>query len=1127
MAADRDLLRGLLALQNGLIQQAQLVAAFHAWTSDKSRSLTDHLEMLGHLGPAQRSVVEALADLHVRAHGGDVERSLAAVSAGKSTREELAGLGDPDIEATLNRVDSGHGSTEDGAADRTATYAVGTATADGQRFRVLRPHARGGLGAVFVALDGELNREVALKQILDKHADDPASRARFLLEAEVTGGLEHPGIVPVYGLGTYGDGRPYYAMRFIRGDSLKEAIDRFHADEALRKDAGRRSLELRKLLRRFLDVCNAIDYAHSRGVLHRDLKPGNIIVGKHGETLVVDWGLAKATGKAEPGVEERTLVPSSASGSSETLPGSALGTPAYMSPEQARGDLEHLGPRSDVYSLGATLYCLLTGGPPLEGGDVGELLRKVQQGEFARPRLIDPSIDAALEAVCLRAMALEPDARYATPRALAEDVERWMADEPVGAWREPASRRLLRWLTRHRTGVTAAGAAVLVALAGTAAVLAVQTRANADLKRANADLETANARTSRANADLRAANERERQRFDLAMEAIGLFHGEVSEDLLLKEKAFATLRAKLLKGAADFYGKLERLLEGQADPQSRSALGHAYHALGKLTITVGTKVEALAVYRKGLAVRRELAASPGADASAVLDVAHSLYETGVTLDATGDSAGSAASMAESRKLAEDLVAAGHGGDEARALLAETLDWTAMKAANPRDGLELTHRALAIARELVAKDPGAGRYQEILSQAHGISGFVLGNMGQFAEAIAAYEETAAILRRLADAQPGVFRFQDNLAKAYHNIASDRSAQGDLAGATESERRAVATWQKVREANPAATTLGNNVAFGLNSLANYATQAGRPGEALEALARSRAILQPLGDADPAAISFPRNLAWNYSLAARAFDTMGMPREATAAREKAVANRQKMIDASPSDLGPRRSLAGDLTDLGWNLWLTGRPAEALATLERERAIWRELAAATPADPSDRDRLANCEANMAAALVTSGRLAEARACCDRAIAIREDQVRGDPASETYSQGLAESLLRSGGVRAAAGDLAGAAADWRRAEALYAGHPPAGGQYAVLWASCRGSLAGLAGAAGSGVSAAEGAEHAEAAMAHLRRAVTNGHRDFAHCQAEPGLDPLRSRADFRLLMMDLAFPGEPFAPGG
>jgi hypothetical protein len=296
--SSRDLLFGLLALQNGLIDQGALFAAFAAWTRDKARALADHLVDLGHLDAPRRAAVDAIAGLHVQALGGDPGKSLAVLAVGRSTRESLARVGGPDLEATLGHVSSADGSTrDDDAPDSTGSYSVGSATSDGQRFRILRPHARGGLGAVYVALDSELDREVALKQLLDDRADDPTSRFRFLVEARVTGGLEHPCIVPVYGLGTYGDGRPYYAMRFIRGDSLKEAIDRFHKHRSTQSQssefpssqqedgsgamggesremaapAASYDLELRKLLRRFLDVCNAIEYAHSRGVLHRDL----------------------------------------------------------------------------------------------------------------------------------------------------------------------------------------------------------------------------------------------------------------------------------------------------------------------------------------------------------------------------------------------------------------------------------------------------------------------------------------------------------------------------------------------------------------------------------------------------------------------------------------------------------------------------------------------------------------------------------------------------------------------------------------------------------------------------------------------------------------------------------------
>lgn len=393
------------------------------------------------------------------------------------------------------------------------------------RFRVIRPHAKGGLGEVFVARDTELNRDVALKEIQSRYVANPESRSRFLLEAEVTGGLEHPGVVPVYGLGQYADGRPFYAMRFVKGDSLKEAIEKFHREYAGAKDlaTGEVGVEFRKLLGRFIDVCEAIEYAHSRGVLHRDLKPGNIMLGKYGETLVVDWGLAKVVGRTEQhqASGETTIAPESGSGTAPTQIGSAMGTPAYMSPEQAEGKLDELGPAADVYSLGATLYCLLTGEAPFAGENVRnvlQLLRKVQQGEFRRPRCLKPEIAAPLEAICLKAMALRPVERYATPSALAGDIERWLADEPVSVFQEPALARLRRFVKRHQLLVASSAAGMIVAMLSMLAISIVVTSANKQLNSANANIAATNEELKRSNTDLVIARDAESAQRQLAVE---------------------------------------------------------------------------------------------------------------------------------------------------------------------------------------------------------------------------------------------------------------------------------------------------------------------------------------------------------------------------------------------------------------------------------------------------------------------------------------------------------------------------------------------------------------------------------------------------------------------------------
>ena len=503
-SADYHLLFGLLALQNDFVLREELVAAASVWLLDKSRSLSQILLQQGALAQDERDLLSALVEKHLEKHGDVVEESLAALSSIGSLREAFQSLGDSEIDQTLCCVPV---SGADGSCYKRGAASVGASTSAGERFRVLRPHARGGLGQVSVAVDDELNREVALKEILPLHAGQTDSRTRFVREAEITGGLEHPGIVPVYSLGQYRDGRPFYVMRFIKGDSLEGAIKRFHTADRTGHDPRERLLELRKLLGRFIDVCQAIEYAHSRGVLHRDLKPGNIMLGKYGETLVVDWGLAKPLGhrETEDLADERTLKPRS--GSAPTQMGSALGTPAFMPPEQAAGKLDDLGPASDVYSLGATLYYLLTGQPAFEGRDVVMVLADVQKGVFPKPHDVSPATPRALEAICLKAMATDMADRYTSPQLLADDVERYLADESVLARTEPVTVRIGRWIRKHPKSVTALIATVLVGLSSAAINAVVVSQKNQQVSQKNQQLEVTNAKLDTSNLQLAGANQ--------------------------------------------------------------------------------------------------------------------------------------------------------------------------------------------------------------------------------------------------------------------------------------------------------------------------------------------------------------------------------------------------------------------------------------------------------------------------------------------------------------------------------------------------------------------------------------------------------------------------------------------
>ena len=357
--------------------------------------------------------------------------------------EETAGCDEIGMAATM--VETGRGDSDEiGALGLQQTY------------RELRFHARGGLGEIYIADDTDLKREVVLKFIRGQHRNRHDANEQFRLEAEVTARLDHPGVVPVYGFGKTPDGRYCYAMRFIQGDTFESKITEIHSP-ATRAEASifdsSRSIELRQLIAKFITVCQTLAYAHNRGILHRDIKPDNIMLGRFGETLVVDWGLALAVDRDDSARAsgEETLMPigSGGGGSSSTSTGGAVGTPAYMSPEQAAG-LPVLTPGVDVFSLGATLYKILTGRAPYRGDSARETLKLAQAGAWVPARELNDEVPVGLDAICSKALAVKLYDRYPTALDLAGDLEHWLADEPLEAMPENRLQEFSRWMRKNR-----------------------------------------------------------------------------------------------------------------------------------------------------------------------------------------------------------------------------------------------------------------------------------------------------------------------------------------------------------------------------------------------------------------------------------------------------------------------------------------------------------------------------------------------------------------------------------------------------------------------------------------------------------------------------------------------------
>jgi serine/threonine protein kinase len=335
-------------------------------------------------------------------------------------------------------------------ADDSGTYGI---------HRILRTHQKGGMGRILIAYDQYLKRDIALKELHPEVAEDESIVRRFIGEAEITAQLEHPGIVPIHTLGLDKSGNPYYTMKLIKGHTLQDAIKAYHRNSTRQ--------ELLNLVRRLVSICKTMAFAHNKGVIHRDLKPANIMLGEHGETLVMDWGLAKPfaqSGNDETYIsviQHRSVEPRP----ELTMVGAIVGTPAFMSPEQAMPEENAVGPLYDVFSLGTILYYLLSGQTAFSGRSTQEVLNKVRAASPPRPSEIKPNTPLGLEAICAKAMAKDPTNRYQSATEFADDLCRWLDGEPIAAQKETTCQKIWRWIDHHRfISISVPAVLILVAI---------------------------------------------------------------------------------------------------------------------------------------------------------------------------------------------------------------------------------------------------------------------------------------------------------------------------------------------------------------------------------------------------------------------------------------------------------------------------------------------------------------------------------------------------------------------------------------------------------------------------------------------------------------------------------------
>jgi serine/threonine-protein kinase len=1049
-STDRNLLFGVLALQADLLDARQFVEACSAWAGRKDAPLADLLVERGWLTTRDRDDIERLLERKLKKHSGDVHASLAAV-AGPDVRQALTGVGDADIQHTLTGIE-GHGG-------HVLLSTVAYTPTGRERYTLTRLHARGGIGKVWLAHDQDLGRDVALKELRTDRADSAQLWARFVEEARITGQLEHPSIVPVYELSRGKEGQQtFYTMRFVKGRTLTEAVKLYHQKRE-RGQAG--PLELRELLGAFVGVCNAMAYAHARGVLHRDLKGSNVILGDFGEVMLLDWGLAKVRGQAEQG---RPVMPDITVKHGETQHGQALGTPGYMAPEQAEGRLEAIDERSDVYGLGAILFEILTGQPPFQGDDTQEVLRHVIHELPPLPRQLVSGVPRGLEAVCLKALNKEPEKRYPSVAALVNEVRHWLADEPVTAYREPWAARGRRWMGRHRVLVAGAAAAMVVAMVSLAASTALLTNAN---RRTHEALALAEQREGEAQEQ----RDQARANFQMARDAVDEYCTKVANDPRLKEKDLEELRRQLLQTAAKFHEKFVQ--QRRDDPMQKADLGRAYVRLGRLTGSIGDRDKALALLDQAVAIFMQLVADDPESADYLFGMAdarsslanwlegtekreqaieqqrqaltmyeklveHNPGESKYALDLGGCYCDYAEMTRRAGRRQEAIPFYVHGiqtleplcrGKEPDERAIQYLGNTYECQANnfrmlerPQEGITSCLQALILRKKLRARSPDIPVYQEDQSRTLHVLALLYEQVGKMDEAADALKQALKLAEKAAADHPSVISYKWTVASVQANLALFYRRSGKPQLAVDTLLKALATQQELVDRNPKVVEYQLDVALSSANLGALQIETGQLEKGTDSLHRCAHILNKQNPVHPRLPNLYEIIATNYLLLGELHAKKGQEELAESCYREGLAIRRRLVSQHRNDAKYAVRLGGDYCNQANALRRTKRTKEAFEAYDQAVHTLKEVLAKDAADKTAAEFLGNTYEGLASLYQETGKPDEAEKTY-LAMPLRERLAANHPKVTSYQVALGNAKNHLGALYYITGKMGRAAA--------------------------------------------------------------------------------------------------------